>query len=256
MAEQVADELRRRVVVLRHQVTDPVPRVDPRAAELVHRHALTHYLLDHIRAGEEEPRPLGHDDEVGEGGRVGAAAGRRPGDHTDLRDASRERDVLPEDRAVATERARALVDPGSARGDETDYLGGCPSGEVQHPHDRLRLGGAERSAGEALVLRVAIDRPAANRARARHHAVARSGAGRAGGDPGPDLLQRAGVAERLEPCERRQPLLPGDLSLGQHQIHAAASMQRTTLWPPKPKELLIPTAGWPFRSSSLAPSVT
>ena len=204
VAEQVADQLGGGPVVGSHQIAHPVPGVDSGAAELVHRHVLAHHLLDHAGAGQEEPGLLGHHHEVGQGGRVGAAARGGPGDHADLGDAAGEGDVLAEDRAVAAECPGALVDARAARGDEADDRRRGPPGEVEHAHDRLGLGGAERAAGEALVLRVAVDRTAADAPRARDDAVAGGRAGRAGCDLRADELERARIAERLEPLEGAQ----------------------------------------------------
>ncbi len=136
-----------------------------------------------------------------------------------------------------------------------DDRGLRPAGQVEYAHDRLGLRGAERSAGEALVLRVAVDRPPADAAGAGDDAVAGRRARGAGGDPRPDQLERARIAERLEPLERSQPLALGAASAS-IRFMSAASMQSTTLWPPKPNELLIPIAGWPFRGSAFAPSGT
>ena len=66
------------------------------------------------------PRRLGHDDEVGERRRVGAAAGRDAADDRDLRHLLEQLDAGAEDPAVAGERRVALLQAGAAGLDEAD----------------------------------------------------------------------------------------------------------------------------------------
>jgi hypothetical protein len=55
MGEEVADQLGGGAIVGGNQVADPVPGVDPGAAQVVHGDALPHHLRHHRGAGEEEP---------------------------------------------------------------------------------------------------------------------------------------------------------------------------------------------------------
>ena len=119
-------------------------------------------------------RALGHHDEVGQRGRVRAAAGARAADHGDLRDAAGQRDVLAEDAAVAAERGEALLHARAAGLDEADDGRARAAGEPQDADDRVRVRLAERAAEERRVLRVAEDRPAVDAAGAGDHAVARA----------------------------------------------------------------------------------
>ncbi len=97
------------------------------------------------------------------------------------------------------------------------------------------MGGAERAAEVARVLRVDGDRAAADAAEPADDAVTGAGARaqlrrqhlRA------DRLERAFVAEQLDPLVRGEPLVGSDLCYG---THADPSRQSTTLWPPKPNE--------------------
>ena len=73
------------------EVRDAAPRVvRVGAAELLVRHLLVRHRLDDVGAGDEHvARPLDHQDEVGDGGRVDGAAGARSHDRGDLRDDAR-----------------------------------------------------------------------------------------------------------------------------------------------------------------------
>ena len=90
---------------------------------------------------------LGHDDEVGQRGRVGAAAGRRAADHGDLRDlaatARRARGRSARSRPSA---ADALLHARAAGLDEADDGRAGAAGEPQHAHDRVGVLLAERAA--------------------------------------------------------------------------------------------------------------
>ena len=204
VGEQVAHELDRRAIVLGHELRDAVGRVHARAAQAGRVHVLAHHLAHHAGPGEEHRRLLGHHDEVGQGGRVRAAAGRDAADHRDLRHAARQPHVVPEDAAVAGQRGDAVVHPRAAGGDEADHRRGGALGELHHADDRLGVRLAQRAAGEALVLRVAEHRATGDRAAGADHAVARRHP--LGLAPRqhrrPDHVQRAGVAERLEPPVR------------------------------------------------------
>ena len=120
VVEQVAHEHRRVLVGGHDEVGDAVAVVDLGAAEVGGGDVLAHDVAHDGGAGEEHRRALGHHHEVGEGGRVGAAAGAGAADHRDLRDAARQRDVLAEDAAVAAERREALLHARAAGLDEAD----------------------------------------------------------------------------------------------------------------------------------------
>jgi hypothetical protein len=72
--EQLAHNADRGVIVGRHELAHAVAGVHAGAAELVDRDVLGRDLAHHAGPGEEHRRALGHHDEVGQGGRVGAAA--------------------------------------------------------------------------------------------------------------------------------------------------------------------------------------
>ena len=74
-----------------------------------------------------------------------------------------------------------------------------------HAHDRLGVRLAERAAGERAVLRVAEHRPPADRAGGADHAVARPLRfdSRRGSTVERITCSEPGIAEQLEPCQRR-----------------------------------------------------
>ena len=199
--EQLAHQADRLVVVLRHELADAVLRVHARPAEGLGVHVLAHHLADDAGAGEEHRRALGHDDEVGQRGRVGAAARRDAGDHGDLRDLAGQLHALAEDAPVAAERRDAVVHAGAARGDEPDHRRAGAAGELHHAHDRLGMRLAERAAGERLVLRVAVHGPSGDRPGGADHAVALAHALRLASRQhgGADHVERSRVAQQLEP---------------------------------------------------------
>ena len=250
VAQQVAHEQRRGVVVVGLEVRDAVGRLDARAAELVERHDLAHHLVDHSRAGQEHARLARHHDEVGQRGRVGAAARARAGDHRDLRDAPGQRHDLGEDLAVARQRSEALLQPRATRFDEADDGHARLGCKTQHGQLRACLLLAQAAAHERDVLRVAGHGPARDRAEPRDDSVAvlptPVQAPRA--HAGADQLERPGVAERFEAGERREPLG----CAGRERAHASAATPRrqmTALCPPNPNEFEIATGGLPFTSS-------
>ena len=122
------------------------------------------------------------------------------------------------------------------------------SASSQHAHDGVGVRLAERPAGERRVLREAEDRAAVDRARRAEDAVAVAGllAHPARAHLGAHQLQRAGVAEHLQPLERAEALVG---ALDEGEGHAASSTS-TALWPPKPNEFETPTAGRPSGTSS------
>ena len=95
-------------------MADAVAVVDVRAAEPRRVDLLAERLADHSRAGQEHRGVRGHHDQVGERGRVGAAARRSSGDDRDLRDKTRHRDRLAEDPPVAGQRRGPLLHPRAA----------------------------------------------------------------------------------------------------------------------------------------------
>ena len=166
--------------VLGDQVGDAVLAVDLGTAELLHRDLFAHRLGDDLRPGEEHARVLGHHDEVGQRGRVGAAAGRDAGEDRDLRHLARELDAGAEDAAVAGEGGVALLQAGAAGADEADHR---RAGVAGHPHradDRVGVDFAEAAAEEGRVLGVTEDRPAVDFTGARGDAVARASPARRG----------------------------------------------------------------------------
>ena len=209
VSKQLARDAHGLVVVRRHELADAVLGVHLRAAELLRVHVLAGDLAHDARAGEEHRRALRHHDEVGERRRVGAAARGDAGDDRDLRHLAGQPDALAEDPSVAAERGDAVVHARAAGGDEADHGRAGAAGELHHAHDRLGVRLAQRAAGEGLVLRVAVHRPARDRARGADHAVALAHAlrlaprqhGRA------NHVQRSRIAEQLESVTR------GDLTL-------------------------------------------
>ena len=92
--------------------------------------------------------------------------------------------------------------------------------------DRVGVRLAERAAEERRVLRVAEDRPAVDAAGAGDHAVAGARLARPCARERTSVrssVQRAGVAERLEPLERRQALRAARLAGSSGRVRHAAS---------------------------------
>ena len=245
MVDQVAHEQRGVGVVLGDEVRHAVLLVDLVAAEVGGADVLAHDVADDGRAGQEHVPALGHDDEVGQGRRVGAAARGRAADHGDLRDLAAQAHVLLEDPGVAGEGREALLHARAAGLDEADDRRAGAAGEPQHAHDRVGVLLAERAAEVGRVLRVAEDGAAVDAPGAGDDAVA--GARLLPHPARPDVAaqqrQRAAVAERLEALDRTQ--LVGGLELDCH----GASRHSTALWPPKPNAFERATAGWPLESS-------
>jgi hypothetical protein len=155
-----------------------------------------------------------------------------------------------EEQRVAGERGDAVVHARASRGDEADHRSGGALGQLHHPHDRVGVRLAERAAGEALVLRVAVDGPARDRTGGADHAVARLHPLRlpARQHRRADHVQRAGIAEGLEPRVRVQrSRLRGDRRAApgggafSESAHWA-SRQSTALWPPNPNAFEMPIA--------------
>jgi hypothetical protein len=131
------------------------------------------HRLDDVGAGDEHvARPLDHQDEVGDGGRIHRTAGTRPHDGADLRDdAARER-VPQEDVGVARERLDALLDARAAGVVEPDDRRARLHGEIHHLADLRGVRRAERSSEHREILREHEDAAALHGAVARHDAVA------------------------------------------------------------------------------------
>ena len=147
----------------------------------------------------------------------------------------------------------ALLQPSAARLHEADHRRTRLAGEPHHADDGLGVRLAQRTAHEARVLRVAEDGTATDAPGAGEHAVPGQGsvAGARRDDARAQGAKRAGVAERLEPFERRQALLAGGIRASARcggDGHSGASMQSTTLCPPKPNEFEIATGARPLRS--------
>lgn len=185
--------------------------MDVGAAEAVLGDLLAGHRLDDVRAGDEHLRGLAdHEDEVGEGGAVGRAAGARAEHHRDLRDDAGGPGVALEDAAVAGEGGDALLDAGAGAVVQGDQRG---TGRDGHVHDLVDLGGvglAEGAAEDPEVVRVDEDRAALDRAPAGDDTVGvvllRLQA-EADGAVAPQLLDLAEgtrVEQQLDALARRQ----------------------------------------------------
>ena len=248
VVEQIAGQQRRVGIARSDEVRHAVALVHLVAAELGRAHVLAHDLAHDRGAGQEHVRPLGHDHEVRQGGRVRAAAGGRAADHRDLRDLAAQRDVLAEDPRVAGQRGGALRDARAAGLDEADDGSAGAAGEPQHLHDRIRVLLAQRAAQVGRVLRVAEDRAAVDAAGTGDDAVTgtRLLAHPARAHVRAQQGERAAVAERLQALHGGKPLLL--FLLLDHLDGHATSRQSTALCPPKPNALDRATAGLPLMS--------
>jgi len=143
-----------------------------RPPELLHGDVLAGDGLDDARAGDEHLGGLvDHDDEVGEGGGVDVAAGRRAHDQRDLRDDAGGEGVAAEDLRVQAERDDALLDAGAAALVDADDRHAGLEGEVDDLADLLAVDLAERPAEDHHVLGEHAHGPAVDRARAGDDAV-------------------------------------------------------------------------------------
>ena len=143
-----------------------------RSAELLLGHVLAGHRLHDVGPGDEHVRrPLGHQDEIGDRGRVDGPAGARPENQRDLRHDARGLDVAPEDLGVAGERDDALLDPRAARVVDPDDGAADLDGHVHHLADLLGEDLAQRAAEHGEVLREHAHRPAEHRAVARDDRV-------------------------------------------------------------------------------------
>ena len=168
------------------QVRDAVVRVHLRAAQVLGGDALARDRLDHLRAGQEQPRVLpGHDGQVAERRRVRGTAGARAADDADLRH-GRDR-LRAEDRRVGLQRSRALLQARAAGVGEADD--GRPDARrgLDRARDRGAAGGAQRAAHEGAVLGPGVHGAAADAPAAGDDAVADGAAHR---PEGPSVEQQ------------------------------------------------------------------
>ena len=87
-----------------------------RPAQLFGSEVLVGHRLHHIRPGDEHvARPLDHEDEIGDGGRIDGAAGARAHDQRDLRHHARCQHVALEHLGIAAKRGDAFLDARAAR---------------------------------------------------------------------------------------------------------------------------------------------
>ena len=147
--------------------------VGVRAAELLVGDLLAGDGLDDVGAGYVHlAGALGHEDEVGDGGRVDGAARAGAHDDGDLRhDAGRE-GVEQEDVAVALQAGDALLDARAARVLDADDGGAHLHGEVHDLADLLRNDLRQGPAHDGEVLCEGEDLPAVDAAVAGHDSVA------------------------------------------------------------------------------------
>ena len=172
---EAAQHQQRFNVVLKSQVGHAtLGGVGDGAAQLLGRHILVRHGLDHLRPGDKHVGAvLDHEDEVGHGGRVHRAAGRRPHDHADLRHHATGHHIALEHIGVAAQAGHALLDAGAARVVEADHRGADLHRLVHHLADffGVRLGKSATEHGEVLAEHE--HQPAVDHAVARNHAIAR-----------------------------------------------------------------------------------
>ncbi len=142
------------------------------AGELVERGGLAGGRADDVRAADEHVGVLArHDDEVGEGGRVGRTAGAGAGDDGDLRDHAGGEHVAEEDLAVAGKRFDAFLDAGAAGVVDADDGDAGLDGEVEQVADFLGVDGADGAAADGEILGEGGDLAAIDRAGGADDAV-------------------------------------------------------------------------------------
>ena len=221
---------------LRDEVGGAADRgVHVRAAQLLDVHVLAGDGLDHLRAGEEHEGLLAdHDDQVGQGGRIGRAARARAEHHADLRDHARILRIAAEDFGIAAQAAHAFLDARPARIDQADDGRAVAQREVHHAADLVALHLAERAAVDREVLRVDVDGAPVDLAVAGDDALAHVGLGGQShfvvalvGNERLQLVERAGVEQHIEAFARREfalGVLRGDAlvaaALARHFPHA------------------------------------
>jgi hypothetical protein len=158
----------------RNKVRQPAGRdVHARAAQLLGVDLLARDCADHFRPGEKHVRlPFDHHQQVGQGGRVGGAAGARAEQQADLRhDAGVER-VAPENFGVAAQPVDALLDARTAGVDQPDERCARLCGAIHHLADLASVHLAQRAAKDGGILGVGEDGAPIHQPKAGHDAVA------------------------------------------------------------------------------------
>ena len=212
IAEQLANELEALAIVGNREVRDAARLVVRlRAAELLLRHFLVRDGAQDVGAGDEHvARPLDHDVEVGDRGRVDGAARARPHDRGNLRNHARGERVSQEDVGVAAEREHAFLDARAARVVEADDGRAHLHRQVHDLDDLGGVGLRERAAEDGEVLGEGVDRASLDAAGAGDDAVAghdllvHPEVEAAVGDELVDLVEGAGIEEQIDPLARRE----------------------------------------------------
>ena len=157
-AEQALADLDGLLVVLGDEVNHAgVRHVRIGAAECLGGDLLAGDLLDDLGPGDEHLGLAGHDDEVGQGRRVGRAAGAGPADQGDLGDGPGKFDIGEEDPAVARKRVDAFLDAGSARIVDEDERAAGVQRQLHHVGDLVAVELARRAAQDGEVLAGQVD---------------------------------------------------------------------------------------------------
>jgi hypothetical protein len=215
--QQVSGVVDACALVRSDEMGDPgLRRVRRRAAEILERDVLPGDRLHDVGAGDEHVgRALGHQDEVGDRGRVDGATGAGPHDQRDLRHHPGGLHVPPEDLRVTGERDDALLDPRAPRVVDPDHGTADLDGHVHHLADLLGEDLGERPAEHREVLAEHADRPAEHRPEAGHDRVAprpvvvHPELDLAVTDEAVELDERAGIEQEVEPlaCEELPALV-------------------------------------------------
>ena len=185
------------------------------AAEFLDGDVLAGDGLDDVGAGDEHVAgALDHEGEVGDGGGVDGAAGRRAHDQADLRDDAGGAGVAEEDLGEQAEGDDAFLDAGAAAVVDPDDGAAGLHGVVHDLDDLLAVDLAEAAAEDGEVVAVDRDRAAVDGAGAGDDAVA---VGAVGLDaevvravPG----QLVELGERALVEQQGDPLPGGQLALG------------------------------------------
>ncbi len=203
------------VVVLGDEMDDArIGHVGVGPPELFRRHVFPGDALDHRGAGDEHLRLAGLDDEVGQGGAVGRAAGAGAADERNLRHGAREHDVVVEDLSVAGEGIDPFLHAGAAGIVDEDEGGAGFQGLCHDLGDLYGVDLAGRTAGDGKVLAGQVHQAAVDGGRPGHHAVGGVLLLRHSEHDGTVLgkqahfLEAVRVHQGLDPLARRQfPLL-------------------------------------------------
>ncbi len=229
VGEEALDEEHRVLLAVGGEVRDAGGGgVGQRAAQLLEGDRLVRHGLDHVRPGDEHiRRVLDHDDEVGEGGGIDRAAGRRPHDHADLRNDARGQCVAEEDVRVAAEREDALLDARAARVVQANDRRAVLHRQIHDLADLFRVRLAQRAADHGEVLREDVHQAPVDRAVPGDHAVAQDLA-RQVADVAPALDDEAvQLGERALVQEQLEPLARGQLALGMLRLDALLAAAQT-----------------------------